>query len=482
MPRRNIAGSFAKELARKPSARWRKGFQLEVWTLLCRAQRPNEPDKPFTGYLGLPESMWDKAQSQEAANIWWDEKIKQLAIESVPNEINAIDKKIAYAKVYKPDELNHLKKVKLQILKAIKDDPNEPDTVPDDMDDIRKNIEIAEMFDIQVPVGLDPIVASKFFDNTDVWIDRLQTAPTVETNKTFSYQLDQFFDKLRINNKPQSFNDVYAYLNKVKDFFGESFDCSTIDEETINRHYLWLASQSIIPDSKNKRLAMFRRFVNVVWMNKTLTIKPRNLLDRTHRFKVRLGKIKVFTEVKEAINLLPRDKQLWAMLGLNCGMTQADMGALTWSMIDLVKGTLTRKRVKTEDVIDVPTVTYKLFPETLILLHELTKKDGLVFTTKNGKPMYETRYDKVTRQAKKKDLFSLQWKRMKVKPTIGLSRYRSIATTTLKKDVVFYAFRFVFLGQKPKDLPDTNYGAESDEPFFKVLDFIHKNIFGEPDT
>ena len=41
-------------------------------------------------------------------------------------------------------------------------------------------------------------------------------------------------------------------------------------------------------------------------------------------------------------------------------MTAVDCTALTKDMVDLEKGTLTRKRVKTADVAGVPVVTYRL--------------------------------------------------------------------------------------------------------------------------
>jgi integrase len=476
MPRRNIAGSFEG----KPAYRWRKGFQHgghKVWYVLCRALKPNEIPKPNYGYLGLPESMWTEPDSQNAANLWWDKKKKQLAIESVPEELATIDKKIAFASIYRNEELEHLQKVKREILKSAKQEPDDREAVLDDETEIQEQIKIAGLFGITVPQDLDPIAASSIFGKQKVWEDRLSTIPTTPKDKTFKYELENFLDDIKTNMKPQSYRDVAAYLKKVKDHFGESFDCSTINEATIDLHYKWLKNQAMEGASKNKRLGMFRRFVKWLWKKKTIEIEPRNLIEKVHRTKVVTKAVKKYHGVKEEIARLPKRNQLWALLGLNCGMTQADLGQLTWEMIDMKNGTLTRKRVKTEDKQKTPTVTYKLFPETMKLLKELENKKGLVFQTKDGKPLYSTYFDEQG-NAKKKDLISLYWKRTKnPKPTISLSRYRSIGATTLKENEIFRQYREYFLGHGASTVADKFYAAEADDPFFRALDFIHAKIF-----
>lgn len=215
---------------------------------------------------------------------------------------------------------------------------------------------------------------------------------------------------------------------------------------------------------------------------KVLDELPRNLTLKSHRFKAVAKRVKKFDHVKQELAQLDDRSHLWALLGINCGMTQADLGALTWGMIDLKKGTLTRKRVKTEAQTFVPIVTYKLFRETIKLLKSLSsnKQDGLVFTNDKGGAMYEVRYDdgKESVTIKKEDLFSTYCNRQKRKPIIPLGKYRSIAATALKMDNRFRSFTDYFLGHAPKDISDKHYSAESDEALFEALDFIHKTVFG----
>jgi len=204
----------------------------------------------------------------------------------------------------------------------------------------------------------------------------------------------------------------------------------------------------------------------------------RNLKARSQRFKVADKAIKTFSGVATTINSLPDPQKLWALLGLNCGMTNADLGEMTWDMIELKSGILTRKRVKTKDVKNVPIVRYKLWKETLDLLKALPGRQGLVFTTagKNSQ-MYTTRFE--GDKAKKKDLFSTYWQRLEPKPSIPLAKFRSVAATTLKTKGIYRGFVKMFLGHVADELADKHYAAESDEPFFEALDFIRESLLVE---
>ena len=117
MPRKKIAGTFEG----KPTYRWTRMVRGVRWRLLCRARKPDEADKPNTGYLDLPECDWTAARSLDAANAWWEarqyqldnpdsakpfiekmQKVKRISDkmglpkgECVPDEVNAIRWQIA---------------------------------------------------------------------------------------------------------------------------------------------------------------------------------------------------------------------------------------------------------------------------------------------------------------------------------------------------------------------------------------------------
>jgi integrase len=118
-----------------------------------------------------------------------------------------------------------------------------------------------------------------------------------------------------------------------------------------------------------KRWGFFRRFVKYLW-EKRLIEMPRNV--SSFGFEVKARKIKTHSpaEVRAVLSTLKPRLRLYAMLGLNCGMTSVDMGQMTKGMVDLDNGRIVRRRVKTGGHENVPTVDYKLWPETLELLRE----------------------------------------------------------------------------------------------------------------
>ena len=73
--------------------------------------------------------------------------------------------------------------------------------------------------------------------------------------------------------------------------------------------------------------------------------------------------------------------KLYVLLTLNTGMTAIDIADLLPSEVDWRKGTITRKRSKTrtgKHAAKVPTVTYRLWPETLRLLKEFHKESKAI--------------------------------------------------------------------------------------------------------
>lgn len=209
-----------------------------------------------------------------------------------------------------------------------------------------------------------------------------------------------------------------------------------VNEQTVTAHHLWLNAKNYSAGRHNKLLVFFRRFVSWLWFQKQMDELPRNLKLKGHRKKKVHKEVKRFVGVKRVLAGLPEENRLWAMLGLNCGMTNADLGETTWKQIDQSRWTLTRRRVKTGQTPTIPTVTYKLWPETVTPLTRLPTRSGLLFFTKRETPLYESRFDP-DGKVRKKDLFATYWNKLDPKPGISLGKFRSIAATALKKNAVF---------------------------------------------
>lgn len=88
-------------------------------------------------------------------------------------------------------------------------------------------------------------------------------------------------------------------------------------------------------------------------------------------------------DIRTMIDAAPQPMRSMILLGINCGMTQAEVSALEWEDIDLDEAVIDTIRRKTE-IERVAT----LWPETVEALREISKGDdaGRVFSTRHGNP------------------------------------------------------------------------------------------------
>ena len=444
-----------------PNFRWTKMYRRVRYRVTCDE-------------LGVPRT---KEDSYQAANLWWRAKRSVLDVPVViPEKKEAladVERKLKYAANHAPELLADLKKAKTEIEKTQPDE-----TVLPDQAMINQNLEIARMMGVDIPDDLDPIIVQHLFGDEQLWQERFLRSNLVEKIRTIGHNLDLFLAEQRLRQKPATHDELAEYLKKLTEDSGvwaTQTDVNTINEQTVTAHYLWLTGKNYGAGQHNKLLGFFRRFIVWLWSQKQITDLPRNLKAKKHRKKRIHQEVRRFKGVKQILAELPEEKRLWAYLGLNCGMTNADLGETTWEQINQKRWTLTRRRVKTGDNPNTPTVTYKLWPETIAILKTLPTRAGLLFFTKTGKPLYDSRYDH-DNEVKKKDLFASYWNKLDPKPKISLGKFRSIAATALKEERLYRDFVDYFLAHAPRTMADQHYSAEADKPFFEATDFIRSVV------
>lgn len=454
-----------------PNYRWSKMYKGTRYRVSCddlRAPRTKEGS-----YL--------------RANDWWLKKLAQLDVQRIDPErqeiLDAIQTKLDYAANHAPELVEELQATREAALTEV---PGE--IVASDADVIRDNMEIARMVGVVIPEDLDPEFAQQWFGDRRLWQERLKNHRTTETNRTVGFQLEKFLEEVKLSQKPKTFLEFSSYLRSTlgTDVWTAETSVDNVDEQTISRHYHWLANRNLVPVSHNKYLGFFRRFVGWLYSSGLIDNEPRNLREKSHRKKKVHKPIKKFENIREEVDSLDAPFRLWVLLGLNCGMTPADLGEITWDtdvdgypQIDTQKWILTRRRVKTGDQPQVPTVRYKLWPETIKELKKLPTRKGLLFLTSNKTPMYETKYQ-ANGKPTKKDLFSDYWQDIKDKPSFTLGKVRSISSTQLKKRPSYRGYVDYFLAHAPGKLSDQDYSAEDDDAFFEALEFIRKALgFGK---
>jgi hypothetical protein len=145
--------------------------------------------------------------------------------------------------------------------------------------------------------------------------------------------------------------------------------------------------------------------------------------------------------------------------------------------VDLQKGRLVHKRIKTHDQINVPTVEYKLWPETLDLLGKFrSDHPDLFLVSKKGTPLVSTVYD-TDGEAHLKDMVVQQWRRYAAGQPIKLKNFRSIGATLLEEHAVYGRYASHFLGHSPRTVAGKHYVAPSQKNFDEALDWLRGRIF-----
>ncbi|MHB8971085.1 MAG: hypothetical protein ACYC3X_14360 [Pirellulaceae bacterium] len=445
-----------------PNYRWVKMYRGKRYRVNCDD-------------LNVPRS---KQESRQAANEWWRKTLLTLQTKHVVDEEQAqfladLSVKIDCAANNDPELLSELKKFEQQAKEA------RPDMMPlENEKQIDARVAASRLFGVVVPDDLDPIVLQSLFGSGHIWPERLAKHRKTETNKTVGHQLEKFLEEVRTVQKPRTHLELSAYLKRTlgTDIWASETSVESVDEQTVARHYQWLFQQNFSPGRHNKVIGFFRRFVEWLYTVALLEKMPRNLYLKKHRRKVVHKGIKTFDNVRPFIDGLKMPYRLWALLGVNTSMTNADMGQTTWEQIDQERWILTRRRAKTGDDPHTPTVHYELWPETVDALKQLPNRKGLLFTTENGKPMYGSFYRDDGTVAVK-DLFGTYWQRnFDPKPPIPLGKFRSIGATMLKRHEHYRQYGELFLCNVPTAIIDKNYGAEFDNPFFKALRFIRKQL------
>jgi hypothetical protein len=227
----------------------------------------------------------------------------------------------------------------------------------------------------------------------------------------------------------------------------------------------------------------------ISWLAERETIDmPGNIRSRRFRFNNGAGRIQTLTteEVKalfRGCEGFSERTQLYLLLGLNCGMYQMDVAELEDWEVDLAAGSITRPRSKTPDG---PTVTYKLWPETLDLLrkHRASPKvkgkrgGNLWLLTDDGQPL--VKYWLEDGKFRRYDVIQSAWSRLK-EHTGTKKAFKLLRKTSATKLAEHPSYKFYvehFLGHSPRSVADKHYRRPSDKEFFEACDWLRGQLLG----
>lgn len=418
--------------------------------------------------LGLPRERWTKQESYLSANAWWDAHRGTI---SVPmSESTVVDVRLQWARANAPEEVGVLEKAK------------KTRTHPDDVDaNIVKRI--LEENGCVIPDDLDPVIFREVFGGGAVWEDRLGRESAVSKENTVGGMLDSFKAvKLAKKIKPKTYREVAMVCDQLKEFepaLTRKMDVKNLNESCVRLVYQQFSKLDLEEVSKKKRWNIFKSFVRFCYMEGKIDL-PRNLDSTDYKFEAHVPAVKVVPlDVlrAELAKLSPRLK-LWALLGLNCGMTNCDIGLLTPDMVGethLTRGREKRKDAEGRSKKGALTVSYKLWPETLELLRRFKSKGAFWFMSEAGTPMYESRIDDNDKVAEK-DLVGQAWK--KGKSALQLKQFRSIGASLLESHEHYGRYKTHFLAQRPTTIADKHYAAPDADLFNTIMTWMRGKIFG----
>jgi integrase len=198
-------------------------------------------------------------------------------------------------------------------------------------------------------------------------------------------------------------------------------------------------------------------------------------------FTLHPKEVEVYTaqEVRAVWQVVKNQSRLHFLLMLNCGMLAKDINDLRQDEVDWDRATLTRKRSKTKKHQDVPTVTYKLWPETFQELKTWRSADPeiVLLTTSGGRWIVgHQREDSYHRSDCIRSAMRVYLKLAKVNRP--LKAFRATASSKLGEHPSYKFFQQYFLGQSPKTVTDKHYYKPADKEFFEALDWLRGEMLG----
>jgi integrase len=406
--------------------RWRKIYKGKLYVISCRQ-------------LGAPET---KVESYQAANAWWVKKRAEIDGQRPPHPYDHVIREMEKRRDWlishglNPDAyVTWMQEV--ESWKAEKADPLHPS-----------------------------IVAELVRPSQEVWDDRVRRdqPESLPQARTVGTQVDRFLDLLmsRVNAKNLSvaeYDSARSCLGVFRDWLGSHSLVDTITPESWERWYKHLLDSKISIPYKRHRLRHSRTFVT--WLaGKGLIVPPLNLHSRLFRFGNGHDKEVIPLSPQEVRGLIDKAKgvlKLHLLLMANCGMTQRDISDLTPEEIDWEEGRIDRRRSKTRGI-KTPFVCWKLWSETLELLHKYAHREGVhALLTESGRTWMRDEIKNGKRS--KTDSIKSLYVNAGLAGT-PLKRLRSTGATMIK-DKFGAETSDHWLGHGPKNVSDRSYWAKN---------------------
>ena len=325
----------------------------------------------------------------------------------------------------------------------------------------------------------------------EIWKDRLKQtgAEQDDTSARLGEQVDRFLEheKLRVHSENLSagrFGSKRNNLHRFLDWAGRTTPVDAINGAVIQDFHAHLLKQihanTLSSDTARDRLNDTIAFVRWMWQLEILKDLPRILIQKSKTLSIskKLSMPDVFTieEVQQLLAKAEKRTKLFLLLMLNIGAYQSDISDLRQGEVNWEQGTIRRKRSKTKRHRDVPTVTYRLWPQTLELLKQFRSPSGeRVLVNQNGNPLVD-RGIKSNGQAYTNDAIKNAFDRLKKKTGITktMKLLRKTSATLIRSQADYRGLEDLFLGHSPTSMSDRHYAQPPEQLLAEATDWLGK--------
>ncbi len=232
-------------------------------------------------------------------------------------------------------------------------------------------------------------------------------------------------------------------LQAFVDFMGVSSSVDKIDATTWESFFKHCKNH--FGDAKAKDcLAIAKKFVRYLYKKELIEL-PKDLDDYSITIEDKTVQHFELDEMRYLMTV-PGILGCFIHLMANCGFYQIDIATLTSSMFK--DGYIVRQRHKRKVGENLPTVHWKLWPETIALINEFrTNRNGLLFTREDGSSWYKD--ELINDKHSKDDRISPLWHQWEARnpQSLSLKYIRKSAAQHLPK--ADFSMQVKFLGQCP---------------------------------
>jgi hypothetical protein len=444
--------------------RWRKTYKKKQYVVFCSD-------------LNLPKEDWTELASYKLANDWWiakraeiDHTPKQLppdTLEVLSKLKSKLDFLLRKGMLVEADLYQRAYEGALDSIKEGEYDLPDYDPLASSRLNSLKVVGCGESLE-----GLDPTSLGILLGTDALWKERLINDTEPQQSKKIGYHLDRWYAIKHTDAKPTSISNIHGYYQLFKDIqfenrsvFNENMSVDEIERDKFREVFEAIRAQSGSVATKKKKFSFFKNFIKYL-DEEGIIIKPTNF-DSSYICFNTTSTEKMppdVPEIQKFLEALPDRFKLYVLLALNTGMNNVDIGKLQHHQIDYQNRTLTKRRVKTADNINVPKVRYKLWQETYDLIMQERSTDGQFVLTADGKCLYED--EKVGNNARVYDRIKVQWRAfLRKNPHLKkylLKEFRYFSADLLHQSPEYRSYRDAFLSHAPRSTAERFYSSTED--------------------